>query len=55
MNMVENFIFYFIIFYLINFQGRRGKTDDFATLPIDLVLFSAALIELAKSISVHSS
>ena len=31
-----------------------GITDDFATIPFHLVLFSAALVELAKIISVHS-
>ena len=37
----------------MTFEGRRGTTDEFATTPIDLVLFSAALVELAKSIPVH--
>ena len=35
-------------------EGRRGTTDEFATIPFHLDLFSAALVELAKSISVHS-
>ena len=36
------------------FEGRWDTTDEFATIPFHLVLFSAALIELAKSITVHS-
>ena len=35
-------------------EGRRGTTDEFATTPLHLVLFSAALVKLAKSIPVHS-
>ena len=35
-------------------EGRWGTTDEFATIPFHLVLFSAALVELAKSIPVHS-
>ena len=35
-------------------EGRRGTTDEFATTVFHLVLFSAALVELAKSIPVHS-
>ena len=35
-------------------EGRRGTTDDFATTLFHLDLFSAALVELAKSIPVHS-
>ena len=31
-----------------------GITDDFAKIPFHLVLFSAALVELAKAIPVHS-
>ena len=34
-------------------EGRRGTTDKFAA-PLHLVLFSAALIELAKSIPIRS-
>ena len=45
---------YSILFYPITLQGRRGTTDDFATIPFHLDLFSAALIELAKSFPVHS-
>ena len=43
-----------ILFYPITFEGCRGTTDEFATVPFHLVLFSAALVELAKSIPVHS-
>ena len=43
-----------ILFYLITLGGRRGTTDEFATMPFHLDLFSAALVELAKSIPVHS-
>ena len=45
--------FYFL-FYPITLEGRRGTTDEFATIPFHLDLFSAALVELAKSIPVHS-
>ena len=45
---------YSILFYPITLEGRRGTTDDFATIPFHLDLFSAALVELAKSIPVHS-
>ena len=43
-----------ILFYPITLEGRRDTTDEFATIPFLLVLFSAALVELAKSIPVHS-
>ena len=43
-----------ILFYPITLEGRRGTTDEFATIPFHLDLFSAALVELAKSIPVHS-
>ena len=46
--------FYSILFYPITLGGRRGTTDEFATIPFHLDLFSAALVELAKSIPVHS-
>ena len=46
--------FYSILFYLITLEGRRGITDEFATTHSHLVLFSAALVEPAKSIPVHS-
>ena len=42
------------LFYPITLEGRRGTTDEFATIPVHLDLFSAALVELAKSIPVHS-
>ena len=42
------------LFYPITLEGRRGTTDEFATTPFHLDLFSAALVELAKSIPVHS-
>ena len=55
----QNYIFYSILFYSILFypitlEGRRGTTDEFTTIPFNLGLFSAALVELAKSIPVHS-
>ena len=43
-----------ILFYPITLEGRRDTTDEFATIPFHLDLFSAALVELAKSIPVHS-
>ena len=43
-----------ILFCITILEGRRGTTDEFATIPFHLVLFSAALVELAKSIPVHS-
>ena len=43
-----------ILFYPITLGGRRGTTYEFATIPFHLDLFSASLVELAKSISVHS-
>ena len=46
--------FYSILFYPITLEGRRGTTDEFATIHFHLDLFSAALAELAKSIPVHS-
>ena len=42
------------LFYPITLGGRRGTTDEFATIPFHLDLFSAALVELARSIPVHS-
>ena len=45
---------YSILFYPITLGGRWGTTDEFATIPFHLDLFSAALVELAKSIPVHS-
>ena len=46
--------FYSILFYPITLEGRQGTTDEFATISFHLALFSAALVELAKSIPVHS-
>ena len=43
-----------ILFYPITLEGRRGTTDEFATIPFYFVLFSCALVELAKSFPVHS-
>ena len=57
---VHNHFFYFsynyhsILFYPITLEGRWGTKDEFATIPFHLDLFSAALVELAKSIPVHS-
>ena len=45
---------YSILFYPITLGGRWCITDEFATIPFHLDLFSAALVELAKSIPVHS-
>ena len=47
-------MFYSVLFYPITLEGRRGTTDEFATTPFHLVLFSTALVEMAKSIPVHS-
>ena len=52
--MKPPFCFYSSLFYPITLEGRRGTTDEFATIPFHLDLFSAALVELAKSIPVHS-
>ena len=45
---------YSILLYPITLEGRRGTTDEFATIPFHIDLFSPALVELAKSIPVHS-
>ena len=50
---VNSYILFFL-FYPITLEGRRGTTDEFATIPFHLDLFSAALVELTKSIPVHS-
>ena len=47
-------LFYSNLFYPITFEGCQGTTGEFTTIAFHLVLFSAALVELAKSISVHS-
>ena len=44
-----------ILFYPITLQGRWGTKDDFATISFQAVLFSAVLVELAKSILVNMS
>ena len=51
-DLIHNY--YSIPSYPIILEGRRGTTDKFATIPFHLDLFSAALVELAKSIPVHS-
>ena len=51
---VPKFRHYSILFYSITLEGRSGTTDEFATIPFHLVLFSAVLVELAKSIPVHT-
>ena len=43
-----------ILFYPITLGGCWGTTEDFATIPFHLDLFSAALVELTKSIPIHS-
>ena len=50
----QNYRLFLFLFYPITLEGRRGTTDEFATIPFHLDLFSAALVELAKSIPVHS-
>ena len=52
--LIGLYAFYSILFYPITLGGRRGTTDEFATIPFHLDLFSAAPAELAKSIPVHS-
>ena len=37
----ETIQFYSILFYPITLGGRRGTTDEFATIPFHLDLFSA--------------
>ena len=39
-------ILFSILFYTITLEGRRGTTNEFATIPFHLVLFSAVLVEL---------
>ena len=52
--MDKNGRFVSILFYPITLEGRLGSTDEFATTPFHFVLFSGALVELAKSIPVQS-
>ena len=54
MGTVSLHILFFFLFYPITLKGLRGTTDEFATIPFHFVLFSAAIVELAKSIPVHS-
>ena len=55
MHLLDIFLLLFYsLFYPIALEGRRGTTDEFATIPFHLDLFSAALVQLAKSIPVHS-
>ena len=44
---------YFMLFYPKTLEGCRGTTDEFATTSFHIVLFSAALIKLAKSVPIH--
>ena len=37
-----------------DYEGCRGIAELFATIPFHFVLFPAAIVELAKSIPVHS-
>ena len=46
------FLFYSILSHNL-VEGHQGTTDEIATNPFHLVLFSAVLVELAKSIPVH--
>ena len=43
-----------LIFFPITLEDHSGITDDLVPIPFHLVLFSAALVELEKSIPVHS-
>ena len=54
MGRLINSIYHVILFYSTTLEGRRGTTVELETMPFHLVLFSAALVELAKSIPVHS-
>ena len=51
--LLSNLDAYFFHFNSHNLGRLWGITDNFATIPFHLVLFSAALVELAKSIPVH--
>ena len=42
------------LFYPITLEGRQGTRDEFARVPFQLDLFSASLVELAKSIPLQS-
>ena len=43
-----------ILFYPIALEGPRGTIDEFAIIPFRLVLFSAAIVDLAQVHSFHS-
>ena len=46
---MENLLFFYsILFYPITLEGRRGTTDEFATTPFHLDLFSAALVVIFR-------
>ena len=48
-------LFYSILSHILGkSSGARGTTNEFATILFHLDLFSVALVELAKSIHVHS-
>ena len=51
---IRHILYNSILFYPITLEVRRGTTDEFATIPFCLVLFTVTLSELAKSIPVHS-
>ena len=52
--LTDNCGFYSILFYPITLEGRRGTTDEFATIHFHLAPFSAAPAEPAKSTPVQS-
>ena len=51
--LLTSILFISILIYPMTLEGRRGTTDESATIPFHLFLFPAALVELAKSIPVH--
>ena len=53
--LLSNLDFISCIFFFLHNLGRLwGITEDLATIPFHLVLFSAAPVKLAKSTPVHS-
>ena len=52
--IISKHCFQLLFYFITTYEDRRGTTDEFATIPFHLVLFSAAQVELAKSIPVHS-
>ena len=54
MSIISLWFLFSILFYPITLEGHWGTTDEFSTIPLHLVLFSATIVELAKSIPVHS-